>query len=142
MIILDASALYPLAKLSRGKEEFIANILVEEKTAILDLTLYETANAAVIEARRKLINDPLRLVKAVSTLIEYLTVIRINQNDLIPISTLARETGLTVYDAAYVYYAKKHGAKLITCDKEIITKANDIALDLKEWLKNINDTKH
>jgi predicted nucleic acid-binding protein len=50
--------------------------------------------------------------------------------------------GFTVYDATYVYYARNHGAKLITCSKEMITKASNVALSLREWFKNINNMKH
>lgn len=53
MITLDASALYPLAKMAQESGvERAAERLLREEAAILDLALYEAANAALVEARR------------------------------------------------------------------------------------------
>lgn len=135
MIILDASALYPLAKLLHSDAMRVAEKLLEEEVAVLDLTLYEAANAAVIEARRGLIREPHRLVAAVSKLARHLAILCVKPEDLEAISKLAEQLGLTAYDAAYVYYARLHGAKLVTSDKEILVKARDVAVDTSTWLQ-------
>ncbi len=135
MIILDASALYPLAKLSSTDPSSIAERLLREEAAVLDLTLYEAANAALIESRRGLVRDPAGLVAAVSKLASSIKIIRVDYRDVAEIVGLADELGLTVYDAAYVYYAKRYGAKLVTSDQEILGKAGDVAIETGEWLR-------
>jgi len=134
LIILDASALYPIAKFVReGATEAIKQLL-EEGVAVLDLTLYEVANAAAIEARRGRIRNLEQVVTAVSKLAKYLTIIRVEPEDLKHISTLGEQLGLTAYDAAYVHYARLRKAKLLTNDKEILEKAKDVAIDTG-WLR-------
>ena len=134
MIILDASALYPLAKRSHRAPAEVAERLLAEEAAVLDLTLYEAANAALVEARRNVVQDPHRLVAAIARLAENLTLLRVSPGDLGAIGRLAAELGLTVYDAAYIYYSRLHGAKLVTGDKEILARAGDVALSVDEWL--------
>jgi len=129
LIILDASALYPIAKsIRKGATEPIKQLL-EEGIAVLDLTLYEVANAAVIEARRGKIRNLEQVVTAVSKLAKYSTIIRVEPEDLKHISTLGEQLGLTAYDAAYVHYARLRKAKLLTNDKEILERAKDVAID-------------
>lgn len=135
MIILDASALYPLAKLSLGDPTFVAEKMLEEEVAVLDLTLYEAANAVVVEARRGAISEPSRLIRAISEISKLLPVIRVDPGDLEGIAELAERLGLTVYDAAYVHFARAKGSKLITNDGELLRKAGDVAIELEEWLK-------
>ena len=134
MIILDASALYPIAKTSIEKLLDIAERLIEEEASILDLTIYEAANAAIVEARRGIIEDPHRLVSAISTLASQLALIRVKPEDMNAISSLADKLKTTVYDAAYTYYTRLYRAKLITSDKEILEKAGDVTLDTREWI--------
>lgn len=134
MIILDASALYPLAKRSRHAWAEVAERLLAEEAAVLDLTLYEAANAALMEARRNIIHDPHRLIAAIARLAENLALIRVSPGDLEAVGRLAAELGLTVYDAAYVYYSRLHEARLVTGDKELLAKAGDGALSIDEWL--------
>lgn len=136
MIIIDASALYPLVKLSQDSLVKVAERLLEE-AMILDLTLYEVANAIVIEVRRGFVKDPHRLITAISELVKHLTILRVKPEDLEAINKLAERLDLTSYDAAYIYYAKVHKAKLITSDKEILMKAKDIAVDTSSWLQSI-----
>ncbi len=137
MIILDASALYPLAKLSLGDPSIAAEKMLEEEVTMLDLTLYEAANAVIIEARRGLISEPSRLIRAISEISKLLPVIRVDSSDLKGITELAEQLGLTVYDAAYVHFARIKRSKLITNDGELLKKAGDVAVELREWLKGV-----
>ena len=123
--LLDASALYPLM---RKPEEYI-DIL--EDSCILDLTLYEVGNAALVAWRRGLLDDYDRFLSLLSELASLLTVLKLSAEDLKDVGVTARETGLTFYDAAYVYAARKHGLILVTEDKEILGKAPDVARSLK-----------
>ncbi len=135
MIILDASALYPLAKLASGSPEAVAERLVAEEAAVLDLTLYEAANAAVIEARRGLVEGLGRVLRSLALLAESLTVIRVEPSDVEAIGRLAEEMRLTSYDAAYVYYARRLNALLVTGDRELLRKAPDVAVEVEAWLR-------
>jgi predicted nucleic acid-binding protein len=137
LIILDASALYPLAKLLRNRVEEAAEKLLQEDVAILDLTLYEAANAAIIEARRGLIREPRRMIEAITRLAEQLKIIRTRPEDIEGISSEAERLGITAYDAAYIYYARLQGAKLVTSDKEILSKARDVAVSTEAWIEDI-----
>jgi len=140
LIILDASALYPIAKSVReGVTEPIRQLL-EEGVAVLDLTLYEVVNAAVIEARRGRIRDVGQVVTAVSKLAKYLTIIRVGPEELKHVSELSEQLGLTAYDAAYVYYARLRKAKLLTNDGEVLEKAGDVAIST-EWLRRGSSPK-
>lgn len=65
MIILDTSALYPLAKKAVGGRVDVASKLVEEEAHLLDLTVYELGNAFVIEEGRGLLRDPLKVRQGV-----------------------------------------------------------------------------
>ncbi len=135
MIILDASALYPLAKLASGSLETVSERLVAEEAAVLDLTLYEAANAAVIEARRGLVERLDRVLHSLAMLAEALDVIRIRPGDVEAIGRLAEEMRLTSYDAAYVYYARRLNALLVTGDRELLRKAPDVAVKVETWLR-------
>jgi len=135
LIILDASALYPLAKLAAGRLDAVAERLVVEEAAVLDLTLYEAVNAAVVEARRGLVEDLGRVLSSLALLAEALRVIRVEPGDLEAIGRLAAGLRLTGYDAAYVYYARRSGARLVTGDRELLRKAPDVAVSVEEWLR-------
>jgi len=137
LIILDASALYPLAKLSLSDPTLVAEKMLEEEVTVLDLTLYEAANAVIVGARRGLVSEPGRLIRAISEISKLLPVIRIDPSDLKGISELAEQMGLTVYEAAYVHFARVKGGRLITSDGELLRKAGDVAIELKEWLKRV-----
>ncbi len=137
MIILDASALYPLAKRALQEPEKIARVLVRSGIALLDLTLYEASNAAVVEARRGLVKDPSKIATAVAELAQHFTLIRIDPDHVTQITELAKKLKLTAYDAAYIYYARLYNAKLVTNDSEILEKAKDVAYSVSEWLETV-----
>ncbi len=90
---------------------------------ILDLTIYEFGNV-VLKHHAKLNKidkkEAAALLKIISN---WKNFIYINQKDSEDIYTLAHRIGLTFYDAAYVFYAKKYGAVLETADKELYSKA-------------------
>ena len=135
MIIIDASALYPLLKRFANNPDSLAERLLEEGAAILDLTMYEIGNASIIELRRGIIDDPLPLVKSLELMVlSGLKIIRVKSIDLEDICRVAKDLELTVYDASYVYYSMKYDAKLLTNDKEILAKAHHVAVKLDEWV--------
>ncbi|MEM4346497.1 MAG: type II toxin-antitoxin system VapC family toxin, partial [Candidatus Caldarchaeum sp.] len=55
-----------------------------------------------------------------------LIVDNIDWNDLSEILRIAESTKLTIYDAEYMYLAKRIGCKLLTVDTDIIDKGGSI----------------
>ncbi|AEM39061.1 hypothetical protein Pyrfu_1199 [Pyrolobus fumarii 1A] len=117
-LLFDASALYPLAKLLVKKPYITEKLL--DRLAILDLTLYEACNAALIEHRRRLAQDPHRVCKFVANLAELIEVIRVQPAWLNGIMEVALKKRLTFYDAAYVYTATLYNYTLVTEDSDIL----------------------
>ncbi len=86
---------------------------------ILDLTIYEFINVVWKHVRRGTIDREEGLDLIESFLEQDIDVIRVDQEDGKEILSLALGTGLTVYDAAYVFYAKKYGLELRTRDEKL-----------------------
>jgi predicted nucleic acid-binding protein len=124
--LLDASALYRVVK----EPSCFSRVLVD--AAILDLTLYEVGNAALKMSRRRLLRDYRGFVAAAARLAGLLEIVRVEPQDMSGIAVAAEETGLTFYDAAYVYYARRLRRLLITDDREILRSAPDVALGVEE----------
>lgn len=124
--LLDASALYPIIT---SPHQYLG---VLEDSAILDLTLYEIGNAALVSWRRKLLRSYTEFMKAATKAMRLLEIIRLGPGDLEGIARVAEETGLTYYDAAYVYTARRRGLTLVTEDTEILGNARDVAKTLEE----------
>ena len=116
--LMDASALYPLVKRVARDPSLLDGLL--GKLVVLDLTLYESCNAAVIEHRRGLIRDPGRICRLVARLAETVEVVRVKPEWLPGILEVAVEKRLTFYDAAYVYTAALYNHILVTEDNDIL----------------------
>ena len=117
-LLFDASALYPLAKMVASNPGLLENLL--GRMALLDLTLYEACNAALVEHRRGLIRDPRRVCNLVSQLAGVAELVRIKPEWLPGILEVAMEKRLTFYDAAYVYIASLYGYTLVTEDGDLL----------------------
>ncbi len=124
--LLDASALYPIIT---SPYQYID---VLEDSAILDLTLYEIGNAALVSWRRGKLRSYAEFMKSVTKAVRILGIVRLGPGDLEEIAQVAEETGLTYYDSAYVYAARKLGLVLVTEDTEILRKARDVAKALED----------
>lgn len=81
--------------------------------AALDLTLYEVANVAVVRWRSPATAE--RLVELVVVACPD-TVQHVDETLLRQASAIAAAQGLTVYDAAYVAAARRHGWTLVSGD--------------------------
>ncbi len=127
--LLDASALYPIII---SPYQYVG---ILEESAVLDLTLYEIGNAALVSWRRKRLRSYTGFMKSATKAMRILEIIRLGPSDLEGIARVAEETGLTYYDAAYVYAARRLGLALVTEDAEILQKARDVAKTLKELAK-------
>jgi len=112
MNLIDTSALYDM--IAQRKAEAI------RESFILDLTIYEFGNAVWKQHRRSKgisKNECRVLIESFTKL--GLRPIRIDTADLAAISAIAGDYDVTVYDAAYIYYAKRHSLDLITSDEKL-----------------------
>ncbi len=97
---------------------------------ILDLTVYELINVVWKYVRKGTVDVEEGLGLIESFLEQDVDIIRVDPEDEKGILSLALETGLTAYDAAYAFYAKKYGLKLRTKDKKLKNVWENIK---KEW---------
>ena len=130
--VLDSSSLFTLFFLD--SEEKVHRILKE--SSVLDLTGYEIgsiltkANDGHIRGlEREIILD---LTKEIEKVIANIRVIRLKTLDIAEIMKLSLSTGLTFYDASYVFYCKFHQMALLTDDKEMYQEAMKLGLEVKK----------
>jgi predicted nucleic acid-binding protein len=84
--------------------------------SILDLTMYEVANA-LVRGMRVPADRAQVVVEAIDTICPRLT---ITTPELADALALAQLHGLTVYDAAYAAVARTHRARLATLDRLLL----------------------
>jgi predicted nucleic acid-binding protein len=113
--VTDASALAALV-FGEPDGETIANRLEGRRLFAPTLLPYEMASVCLKKAHR----EPERR----GTLVEALALLpRLDLHQVqlpaVEIVRLAAETGLTVYDAAYLWLAEDLGAELVTLDEEL-----------------------
>jgi predicted nucleic acid-binding protein len=94
--------------------------------AVLDLTLYEVANA--MTRRFKAAAPATAVVQAVLTASG--RVLRANADTITDTLGIATEHGLTAYDAAYVAAARRYGWTLVSTDiKDLVSRGLALAPD-------------
>ncbi len=89
---------------------------------VLPLTIYELGNALRKEAYKNKTTTPESaeiLLNIITRLIEDMRVCDLEVDDPVKILNLAGRRGLSFYDAAYLYVAKKEGYALVTDDSEL-----------------------
>jgi predicted nucleic acid-binding protein len=130
--VLDSSSLFTLFFLD--SEENVHKILKE--SSVLDLTGYEIGSVLtkgndghIRGLERELILD---LTKEIEKVIANIRVIRLNSLDITEIMKLSLSTGLTFYDASYVFYCKFYQMTLLTDDKEMYREAMKLGLAVKK----------
>jgi predicted nucleic acid-binding protein len=95
--------------------------------AALDLTLYEVANVAVVSWSSQA--DAERLVELIRLSCPT-TLDRVDEERMHEAAKIATESGLTVYDAAYVAAARRNDWTLVSCDlKDLVRPGLAIAPD-------------
>lgn len=117
--VIDASALAALLFGEPAAEEVASRIRGNDLIAPPILS-YEVASVCLKKMRshpqqRKLLLEAFSLRDMVP----------VREVDVVPgeLLRIAEETGLTVYDAAYVWLAESLGAELVTLDKVVIRAA-------------------
>ncbi len=130
--VLDSSSLFTLFFLD--SEEKVHKILKE--SSVLDLTGYEIGSILtkgndghIRGLEREIILD---LTKEIQKVIANIRVIRLKTLDIAEIMKLSLSTGLTFYDASYVFYCKFHQMALLTDDKEMYREAMKLGLEVKK----------
>ena len=130
--VLDSSSLFTLFFLD--SEENVRKILKD--SYVLDLTGYEIGSILtkgndghIRGLERDLILD---LTKEIEKVIANIGVIRLETLDIAEIMKLSLSTGLTFYDASYVFYCKIHQMALLTDDKEMYREAMKLGLEVKK----------
>ena len=130
--VLDSSSLFTLFFLD--SEENVHKILKE--SSVLDLTAYEIGSILtkgndghIRGLERELILD---LTEEIEKVIANIRVIRLKTLDIAEIMKLSLSTGLTFYDASYVFYCKFHQMALLTDDKEMYQEATKLGLEVKK----------
>ncbi len=109
MILYDTSAV--LMDLAEGK--LLSGY-------ILDLTIYEVANAlrTAVQVKRIMSTAQANAILRAFVL-QDLHVLRIQPEHLAEIERLALELNITAYDAAYIYFALKNNLDLYTRDRKL-----------------------
>ena len=130
--VLDSSSLFTLFFLD--SEEKVHKILKE--SSVLDLTGYEIGSILtkgndghIRGLEREIILD---LTKEIQKVIANIGVVRLKTLDIAEIMKLSLSTGLTFYDASYVFYCKFHQMALLTDDKEMYQEAMKLGLEVKK----------
>ncbi len=121
-VVIDASVALAWCFPDEASDYADAVLVALEGQTILVPSVWglEVANAVLVGQRRKRLREP--DIRRFTTLLESLPVvqdvrpIRESMNNILP---LAREHGLSVYDAAYLELSIRHGAPLATLDANL-----------------------
>jgi len=121
MKLYDASAFFK--HLQKNK--------LNRKHFILDITIYEIGNVIwkYVTKLKKISKQDAE--KITQPLILWDRIIRIESNDEIKIMKISLSTKLTYYDSAYIYFSKKFGMELLTCDKKMFKTAKKMKINVK-----------
>jgi len=96
----------------------------------IDLAKYEVFNAILVLSRRGLLREDevSKIISYAEKILGRIKMLGVNIRELREIYEAARQHGLTVYDAAYLYTAKKLGGVLVTEDKELLSRSKQVGV--------------
>lgn len=125
-LLLDASVWVAAAdRESRFHPQALALVESDEAVVVLDLTLFEVANALGVTAKRP--DDARWLLDAITIRCEE-QIVRADPALLVAALDHAHEHGLTAYDAAYVAAAESNGWTLVSTDiEDLVSKGLAVA---------------
>jgi predicted nucleic acid-binding protein len=115
LTFLDASVLLAAEDLDDANHDAAAALLKTGALSTLDLAIYEVTNVAEVRWR-----DPaasIRLQERVWAIAELGILVRADQPLAERAAQIARQHGLSAYDAAYVAGAERLGVPLASCDQ-------------------------
>ena len=118
-VVVDASAVAAVVFGEPGREA-VRRELRGQPLYAPSLIDYELTNVAWKKLRRTP-SDAAAILEALGTVVR-LGVIH-TQPDMVQVLALASATGLTTYDASYLWVAKSLGVALVTLDRELARAA-------------------
>jgi predicted nucleic acid-binding protein len=127
MVMLDASVLLA-AEDADDPHHHDARALLSSKDRLttLDLAHYEVANVAVRSWRDEGAAERLR--ERISALTDDGGLVRVDEGMMAAAGALARQHGISVYDAAYVAAARQLDAVLVSCDvRDLVSRGLAVA---------------
>lgn len=135
MYLFDASAIFNLVK--RGYLKPLA------KGVTLDLAVYEVLNAVWKEhyLLRHIDEETVKeLLDVLERVFDVVTVASIRSEEA-RVFELAVKEGLTIHDAAYLYYALRNKLVLVTDDRRLMEKAKQYleTMSTRELVQKIDD---
>jgi predicted nucleic acid-binding protein len=88
-------------------------------------------NAILVLSRRGLLRDEevYKVLSYAEKILSRIKILSIDIGEMREVYEVAHRHELTVYDAAYLYTAKKLGGVLITEDKELLTKSKQLGVE-------------
>ena len=136
--IMDSSSLFTLFFID--SEDRVKTVLRE--SFILDLTGYEIGsiltkgNDGHIKGLKSDIITS--LTQEIEKVILRIKVIRLSPIHISEIMTLSLSTGMTFYDASYVFYSKNLGLSLLTDDREMYVNAKKMKIEVRRVEELLN----
>lgn len=133
MLLVDASVWVSLVERDSPYREAAAGLVREQGPSLsaLDLTLYEVANA--IGVKQGDANEASRVTRLL---------LRCCRDRVLPVDAelvdsalqVAAEHGVTIYDAAYVAAARRHGMTLVSADiRDLVSKRLAVTPDAADY---------
>lgn len=123
-VVVDASALAALAFLEPGGDA-VARQLDGATVCAPTLLKFELANVAWKKARR---GDSKPILTALANVLNPRWGISWQDVDAADVVLIAQATGLSTYDASYVWLAGSLGAELITLDQRLAKITSEMAV--------------
>ena len=113
--VVDASALAALL-FGEPEADFVAERLGDARLMAPTLLSYELANVCLIKSRRRPEQQP--ALTAAFRLRHQLAVeeVAVDHDEVLELATT---TGLTAYDASYLWLTRRLGAELVTLDRQL-----------------------
>ena len=118
-VVVDASALAAVAFGEVGSDR-VRGVLRGQALTAPTLLDYELASVAWKKSRR--VPAEANAILAALTAVRRVRIARV-QPDMVQVLALAAATGLTPYDASYLWVAKSLGVPLVTLDRELARAA-------------------
>ncbi|MGD0302805.1 MAG: type II toxin-antitoxin system VapC family toxin [Bryobacteraceae bacterium] len=125
-MVVDASVALAWCFPDEGSNEADNVLLALDSLSILVPAIWslEVTNGILVGERSKRLHQP--EIQRFSTLLQNLSIIQDAQSaeeNLTNVLPLAREYGLSAYDAAYLEISLRHGAPLATLDQKLMKAA-------------------
>lgn len=133
MLLVDASVWVSLVERGSPYREAAAGLVREQGPSLnaLDLTLYEVANAIGIKQGDA--NEASRVTRLLLRCCRD-RVLTVDAELVDSALQVAAEHGLTIYDAAYVAAARRHGMTLVSADiRDLVSKRFAVTPDAADY---------